>query len=54
VGEALIRAIAAVARQQELGDFNTVFNTGAKAGQSVFHVHAHLLAGVNLWRDGLR
>ncbi|WP_203138736.1 HIT domain-containing protein [Microbacterium sp. JZ31] len=27
------------------GDFRVLFNTGAGAGQTVFHVHAHVLAG---------
>ncbi|HET6301148.1 HIT domain-containing protein [Microbacterium sp.] len=27
------------------GDFRLVFNRGAGAGQTVFHVHAHVLAG---------
>ena len=27
------------------GDFRLVFNTGADAGQTVFHVHAHVLGG---------
>lgn len=30
------------------GDFRLVFNTGAHAGQTVFHVHAHVLAGGEL------
>jgi len=28
------------------GEFRLVFNTGASAGQTVFHVHAHVLGGL--------
>jgi histidine triad (HIT) family protein len=32
---------------KEMGraDYRTVFNCGAEAGQSVFHIHLHVLAG---------
>lgn len=35
---------------EDLGDgqFRLVFNTGQQAGQSVFHVHGHVLAGARL------
>ena len=34
-----------VAAQHSDGDFRLVFNTGPNAGQTIFHVHAHVLAG---------
>jgi histidine triad (HIT) family protein len=42
---AFAAGIRAVAQQEGLTDFRTVFNTGAGAHQTVFHVHAHVLAG---------
>ncbi|WP_375474576.1 HIT domain-containing protein [uncultured Jatrophihabitans sp.] len=44
-GAGLLAGIRGVAEQLRLSDFRTVFNTGAGVGQSVFHVHAHVLAG---------
>lgn len=41
----LVGLASSVAAEQSDGDFRLVFNTGAHAGQTVFHVHAHVLAG---------
>jgi histidine triad (HIT) family protein len=41
----LVAGIRGLAAQEGLHDFRTVFNTGAGVGQSVLHVHAHVLAG---------
>jgi histidine triad (HIT) family protein len=42
-----------VAAQQGLKDFRLVLNNGAGAGQSVFHLHVHLLGGRPLaWPPG--
>ncbi len=42
----LFTAAAAVAEHEGLGGhYRTVQNTGADAGQSVFHVHVHVLGG---------
>ncbi|MBI4600864.1 MAG: histidine triad nucleotide-binding protein [Planctomycetes bacterium] len=34
-----------VAVKEQLGDFRIVINNGAGAGQSVFHLHLHVLGG---------
>jgi histidine triad (HIT) family protein len=42
-----------VAAQQGLKDFRLVLNNGAGAGQSVFHLHVHVLGGRPLaWPPG--
>ena len=46
VGELARRAAAiAIDKGYADGGFRTVFNTNGNAGQTVFHVHLHLLAG---------
>ena len=43
---AVVAEAAEVARQEGVGDgWRLVFNTGAAVGQTVFHVHAHVLGG---------
>jgi histidine triad (HIT) family protein len=54
IGE-LVRRAAAIAAERGLsaGGFRTVFNTNRDAGQTVFHIHLHLLGGRSLgWPPG--
>ena len=54
VGE-MHRRAAALAREHGYGDrgFRTVFNTNAEAGQTVGHIHLHVLGGRKLsWPPG--
>ena len=41
----LLLVAARVAKQEGLDDFRTVINSGLQAGQTVFHLHLHVLAG---------
>ena len=54
VGE-LVRRAAAIAKERGLDapGFRTVFNTNRDAGQTVFHIHLHLIGGRALhWPPG--
>ena len=54
VGE-MVRAAATIARAEGLSDrgYRTVFNCNADAGQTVFHIHLHLLGGRTMaWPPG--
>lgn len=49
----LLTAAAAVAEAEGHADYRLVFNTGAGAGQTVFHTHLHVLGGRPLtWPPG--
>ena len=41
----LVEMAERVAAEHADGAFRLIFNTGADAGQTVFHVHAHVLGG---------
>jgi histidine triad (HIT) family protein len=52
---AMFRAAAALAKRHGYADrgYRTVFNTNREAGQTVFHIHLHLLGGRALgWPPG--
>ena len=54
VGE-IVRRAAAIAKDRGIaaGGYRTVFNTNRDAGQTVFHIHLHLLGGRSLtWPPG--
>lgn len=42
---ALVATADAIAHEQGHDAYNLLFNTGAAAGQTIFHTHLHLLAG---------
>lgn len=51
----LLRVAARVANEQGLSEtgYRTVINTGAGAGQSIFHLHVHVLGGRSFtWPPG--
>jgi histidine triad (HIT) family protein len=41
----LVEVARQIADERTDGEFRLIFNTGAAAGQTVFHVHAHVLGG---------
>jgi len=54
VGE-VVRRAAAIATERGIaaGGYRTVFNTNREAGQTVFHIHLHLIGGRTLsWPPG--
>jgi histidine triad (HIT) family protein len=49
----LVEVAAKVAEEEGIPDYRLVFNTGAGAGQSVFHTHLHVLGGRQMsWPPG--
>lgn len=51
----MMRRAAAIAKEHGYADrgYRTVFNTNAEAGQTVFHIHLHVLGGRSFhWPPG--
>lgn len=49
----MIKGVKAVCKKLDLKEYRTVINTGETAGQSVFHLHFHIMAGRKMnWPAG--
>lgn len=49
----VIRGASQIAKDKNWKDYRVVFNNGAEAGQTVYHIHAHLLSGRKMtWPPG--
>ncbi len=44
----LMQGVQEVSKKINLKEFRTVINTGKQAGQTVFHLHIHILGGKEL------
>lgn len=44
----LMQGVQEVSKKIDLKEFRTVINTGKQAGQTVFHLHIHILGGKEL------
>lgn len=42
----MVTAAKRIANEYANGEYRLIFNNGATAGQSVFHVHAHVLGNI--------
>lgn len=49
----LMKTVINVTKKLNITEYRTVINTGEQAGQTVFHIHVHILAGRPLlWPPG--
>ena len=47
----LMITVKDITKKLGIKSFKTIINTGKDAGQEVFHLHIHILAGrINLWK----
>lgn len=49
----LLNAVRKITQKLDIREYRTVLNTGKAAGQEVFHIHFHILAGRDMkWPPG--
>ena len=52
MGYLMLKAVA-IAKEQKLKGYRVVINTNAEGGQTVYHIHIHIIGGRNMnWPPG--